>query len=191
MIAARVPDEPRVFSLVESDLLTITFEWEMPYSGGSPIRFYKIFWDSGTGTDSFDAYAVTVNPDTNFIVDNSLTTGKFYQFKLVTVNDVGDSIQSEAVTFVAAAKPGAPSKPYSVATQTNSITVEWSPAPENGTPILQYDVYQSPNNDNVFEYVGSVSDGSTQLTSTGLIIGNNYIYKVLAINAAGSGPFSE
>ena len=75
MIAARVPDEPRVFSLVESDLFTITFEWEMPYSGGSPIRFYKIFWDSGTGTDSFDAYAVTVNPDTNFIVDNSLTTG--------------------------------------------------------------------------------------------------------------------
>lgn len=92
---------------------------------------------------------------------------------------------------MAAAKPGAPSKPYSVATQTNSITVEWSPAPENGTPILQYDVYQSPNNDNVFEYVGSVSDGSTQLTSTGLIIGNNYIYKVLAINAAGSGPYSE
>ncbi len=92
MIAARVPDPPTEFSLTTSSSSTIEFSWNLPYSGGSPITFFKIYWDAGDRSDTYSEYAFTNNPDTNFIVDSGLTQGEFYAFKLVTVNAVGDSV---------------------------------------------------------------------------------------------------
>jgi hypothetical protein len=78
VIAARLPDEPREFSLVESTQSTIFISWLEPYDGGSPVTYYKIYWDGGDGTDLFTVYAFTVDPDTNFIVDDGLIPGNFY-----------------------------------------------------------------------------------------------------------------
>ena len=52
----------------------------------------------------------------------------------------------------------------------------------NGTPILSYDVFSSANS-GPSSKVGSSATNSFQ--STGLSIGNNYLFSVQAINAAG------
>jgi len=45
VIAARTPDAPENLSLVSASPESISFTWSVPYDGGSPILFYKIFWD--------------------------------------------------------------------------------------------------------------------------------------------------
>jgi hypothetical protein len=116
VIAARVPDEPTEFTLIESTTTTIEFSWNLPYEGGSDITYFKIYWDSGDRTDTYTVHAFTVDPDTVFIVDIGLTAGEYYAFKLISVNAVGDSVMSESFTYVAASVPGQPGKPYMTST---------------------------------------------------------------------------
>jgi hypothetical protein len=89
-VAARAPDAPTTFTLLSSTASTINFSWIAPYNGGTPITYYKIYWDSGTGTSTFTEYAFTVNPTNSFLVNSGLTAGTFYQFKVAAVNLVGD-----------------------------------------------------------------------------------------------------
>jgi fibronectin type III domain-containing protein 3 len=78
VVAATVPDVPSEFSLLASSPTTINFEWTAPYDGGSPITYYKVYWDDARETAVFSLLAFTVGPDTNFIINSGLTTGLFY-----------------------------------------------------------------------------------------------------------------
>jgi predicted phage tail protein len=90
VIAARAADEPTSMTLISSTESTITFYWNEPYDGGSPITYYKVYWDDGL-QGAFTLYAFTVDPDNNFVVNDGLTAGVYYSFKVVSVNLVGES----------------------------------------------------------------------------------------------------
>ena len=105
MIAARVPDAPADFTLLSSTATTIEFEWATPYNGGSEILYYKVYWDNGDGLSVFSHLAYTFGPDTNFIVNSGLTSGVFYQFKVLAVNGVGESPSSNAENYISADGP--------------------------------------------------------------------------------------
>ena len=108
MIAAKVADPPTDFSLISSSATTINFGWTPAYNGGTPITHYKIFWDAGSGSGVFTQLAFTNSPTSSFLVNNGLTSGTFYNFKVVAVNVVGDSVQSNAVKYIAASVPSVP-----------------------------------------------------------------------------------
>lgn len=78
--SARTPDPPTNLATVSSSSTHITFNWVIPYNGGSPITFYQIFWDKGNGGlfSTFTELAVTINPDNEFILDYGLTPGNVY-----------------------------------------------------------------------------------------------------------------
>lgn len=77
VIAARTPDAPQNLSLLSASPESISFTWSVPYDGGSPIQFYKIFWDQGLGsqTSDFVNLAFTEGADNTFTIDHSLTPG--------------------------------------------------------------------------------------------------------------------
>jgi hypothetical protein len=145
VIAAKVADPPTDFSLISSSATTINFGWTPAYNGGTPITHYKIFWDAGSGSGVFTQLAFTNSPTSSFLVNNGLTSGTFYNFKVVAVNVVGDSVQSNAVKYIAASVPSVPGKPYSTSTSTSSIGIAWTAALENGSTISLYNVYSSVN----------------------------------------------
>jgi hypothetical protein len=93
-----------------------------------------------------------------------------------------------AVTYVAASLPGAPGLPAMTSRTATEISIQWPSALENGSIVYRYDVYEAANIDLAFELVGS--SPSADFVSTGLTPGNNYRYKVKAVNYAGIGPFS-
>lgn len=190
VIAARVPDAPdfELIALLESSLSTIRFSWAEPYDGGSPVTHSQIWWDRGDRNEVFTAYAFTVDPDTEFLVEDGLTAGVFYAFKIASVNAVGISELSEAVTFVAASLPGAPGIPSLLTRSEVEITIQWPTGDENGSTVYKYQVFEAPNTETTFTYVGESM--SLLFTSTDLVPGNNYRYKVKAVNYAGIGPFS-
>lgn len=134
-----------MFNLISSTATTINFDWTPGYNGGTPITFYKIYWDAGSGSGVFSEYAFTNSPTNSFLVNSGLTSGIFYSFKIVTVNVVGDSLLSDAVTYIAASVPTVPGKPYKTSTSTTSIGIAWTASLENGSTILKYNVYSSVN----------------------------------------------
>ena len=144
-IAAKKADPPTVFNLISSTATTIEFGWTPAYNGGTPITYYKIYWDAGSGSGVYSEYAFTSNPVSSFIVNSGLASGTFYSFKVSAVNVVGDSSLSNAVTYIAASVPSIPGKPYSTSTSTSSIGIAWSASLENGSTIIEYKVYSSVN----------------------------------------------
>jgi hypothetical protein len=70
-----------------------------------------VFWDDARGTSTFSLLAFTVGPDTNFVINSGLTTGLFYQFKVMAVNAVGESELSDSFSYIAADVPGKPGTP--------------------------------------------------------------------------------
>lgn len=131
--------------MISSSANTIEFGWTPAYNGGTPITFYKIYWDKGSGSGVFAEYAFTNDPINSFLVNNGLSSGTFYSFKVVAVNEVGDSSQSNAVTYIAASVPSVPGKPSSTSTSTTSIGIAWTASLENGSTIQKYKVYSSVN----------------------------------------------
>lgn len=134
-IAAKRASPPTTFNLISSSGSTIHFGWTPEYNGGTPLLYYKIYWDSGSGSGVYSEYAFTNTPINQFVVNNQLTSGTFYSFKVSAVNVVGDSAQSVAVTYIAASVPSIPGKPYSTSTSKTSIGIAWAAALENGSTI--------------------------------------------------------
>lgn len=168
VIAARVPTTPSVFSLLSSDSSQISFQWQEPYSGGSPITHYKVWWDNASGSE-FTLYAFTVGPDNTFEVNTGLIPGQSYSFKVIAVNLVGESLISDSASYIAAAVPGQPGKPYWIQRDVSSILLEWTASETNGDPIHYYNVYSSVNT-GLFSLLDQTS--SNQYLAEGLSTGN-------------------
>ncbi|MGY1735222.1 S8 family serine peptidase [Geodermatophilus sp. SYSU D00684] len=88
------------------------------------------------------------------------------------------------VTPTGATRPGAPT---GVTTRAGDgrVTVSWSPAADNGSPVTGYTVLVSPGGATV------TTTGATTATVTGLANGSGYAFTVTATNAVGTGPASE
>jgi predicted phage tail protein len=107
---------------------------------------------------------------------------------VVAVNEVGDSEMSASFSYIAAHVPSQPGTPYSTATTVSQINIAWTASEDNGSPITHYNIYSSENSgaDNL---IGTAT--SNLFSSSGLSMGSNYKFKVMAVNAAGQGPLSE
>lgn len=117
--------------------------WEEPYDGGSPIIYYKVY--QSNQNQQFVLYAFTIGPDNIFLVNNGLTSGELYSFKVIAVNVVGESLLSGAFTYIAAATPGTPGQPYWVSRSSTTIDLEWQGAEPYGSEIQFYNIYASVN----------------------------------------------
>lgn len=75
--AARAPDAPTNVVTISASDSHIEFTWTIPYDGGSPITYYQIFWDEGSGlaAETFEELALTTDDDNIFTLDHSLTPG--------------------------------------------------------------------------------------------------------------------
>ena len=70
-------------------------------TGGIPIIDYKVLWDYGQGGD-FVEIVDTTTGDKLYTKDEDIVEGTTYQFKVVSVNAVGESGPSGALSVIAA-----------------------------------------------------------------------------------------
>jgi len=81
--------------MVSQDPTYISFSWFAPYDQYSLIQDYKVYWDSGTGSNVFTVLATSTQKLTLWTKDNSemplLVPGGYYQFKVSAVNLIGES----------------------------------------------------------------------------------------------------
>jgi fibronectin type 3 domain-containing protein len=164
---------------------SINLTWSPPASnGGSPITGYIIY--RGTAPGSETLYK-TVGTVTTYL-DQSVTSGTTYYYKIEAVNAVGPgnlSAETSASTITT------PSQPTNlIATPgVNNITLTWSP-PSNtgGATITSYQIFRGTISG---QEVMIASTTLTTYTDTGLASGTPYYYYVVAVNSAGPGAQSQ
>lgn len=177
----------------------ITIVWDLPDSDGdSEILNYEVWWDDGAEDGNFVIIASSTGNALTFTTSTSLVTGNSYSFLIRAVNAVGASAYSDQATVIAGTIPGKNPTPIKFSASTESIEIRWSEASDGGSIITDYNVFWDNGVDSsTFVLKGSTGgyltftvplDGDS---TTVLIAGRTYSFKVSAVNGVGEGPQSD
>uniref|UniRef100_A0A915KJE1 Twitchin n=1 Tax=Romanomermis culicivorax TaxID=13658 RepID=A0A915KJE1_ROMCU len=168
-----------------------TLDWKPPKdNGGTEISHYVVEkMDTGRGTwQEVGIFGTDCHAKIG-----KLNPNKEYKFRVKAVNLQGESKPLESDTMVAKNEfdePDAPEKPEVVDWDRDRIDIKWQ-APKNngGSPITHYEIERkekgSPN------WVPCGKSAGTNFSATGLREGQEYEFRVIAVNAAGPSAPSE
>ncbi|UFU01738.1 Ig-like domain-containing protein [Ruania suaedae] len=163
-----VPEAPSIPLVEEVANREVTLSWTAPQDNGAPITGYTV--SHGGGSQACATTTCTIT---------GLTNGTTYTFTVLATNAVGDSPESaasaEATPDVRPEAPGAPTVEFG----DGELSLDWSEPANEGTPISSYDVQISPSGG-----AGQQSVTGTEMVWTGLTNGQNYTFRVRALNDA-------
>jgi fibronectin type 3 domain-containing protein len=174
-----VPNAPNGLIATSGDA-QVTLYWNAPFSGGRPIDYYIVYQDSVVLLD---------HPTGLMMIITDLNNGQEYNFTVAAHNLAGIGPYSEPESATPISEPDPPVG--LIATPSNAqVTLIWGAPPDfGGSPITNYKIYR-----------GSTSEGEKLLTTltnvltytdSGLTNGEEYWYKVSAVNAIGEGALSN
>ncbi len=125
IMAAAIPDAPTSIAKVSQSATSISISWVAPYSGGTPITTYKIWWDDGLGgaSSTFVQKVGSTGLVTTYTLNSGVVTDKVYQIAVRAANAIGDGPLSSSISIRAASIPDAPSSPTKLASTTSSISI--------------------------------------------------------------------
>lgn len=148
----------------------VDLTWLAPSDGGSAITGYDVYQDGAF---------IANTPTVNYTV-TGLTNDVSYAFKVVAVNSIGDSLDSNTVNITPTLATTAPLGITTLAGTTGDTetVLSWIAPSDGNATITGYNVYQ----DTVL--VGSLVAGSPQ-TITGLTNDTAYDFDVRAVNSVG------
>lgn len=89
--------------------------------------------------------------------------------------------------------PSAPIGPLEISNVTESTAdLEWKvPKSDGGTPIINYIIESKTLTRNSWSKCGTVDGKTLTFTTTKLLEGTEYLFRVTAVNAEGQGPYLE
>ena len=168
----------------------ISVTWSAPISnGGSALTDYTVQYSSNSG-GTWTTFADGVSTATSTTV-TGLSAGTSYTFRVLAKNAIGDGPYSAASAAVSAATtPDAPTTV--VATQgVGQMGVTWSaPVNNGGSAITDYAVQYSSDSGSNWSTFADGTSTSTSTTVTGLANNTSYIFRIAAVNIAGTGSYS-
>src|SRR2546426_359209 len=178
------PQPPTGLTATAASSSQISLSWTAPTdNGGSPITGYKIYRFTSSGTDTAYVNLGNVNSYTNTIV----TPGVTYFYKEAAINALGVSPQSNEASATAITVPTAPQNLQATAGTTN-VTLSWNtPSNNGGSAITGYKIERSTNSGSTWSVlVSNTGSTGTTYSNTGLSPDTTYLYRVSAINSAGT-----
>lgn len=113
-VCADIPDPPTAPILEGTTSTSISVSWNEPVNnGGSPVSGYRLYMNDLLADDVFNLIYDGANyPASLSFTVEGLTPGKYYRFKVSSMNKNGESAPSIEAKFLAADFPAAPSQPY-------------------------------------------------------------------------------
>ena len=164
----------------------VHLNWDAPVSGDRATGY--TVQQSTDGTNFADSTTATVTGTTAMVT--GLTNGQTYHFRVLATNAVGNSAPSNVDTIIPTATPTVPEQVTGLTTTEGDgeVTLSWTQPHDGGSAIIAYTIEYSDDAGNTFT---TVTVTGTTATITGLTNGQNYIFRVLATNAEGTGPVSN
>jgi titin len=180
---------PTNLTLTNPTPTTARFVWTAPNNGGDPNMTYTL--QRSTDNVNWTSYLPS---STNTIDDNNLSYGQLYYWRVNSVTSAGIGGTSNTVSYTTPNLPSAPTSLTAALTgTTNSASVlNWgAPTNTSGYSIIGYQIERNANSAGWIVLVADTSNSGTVYTNTGLTAGTNYVYRISAITAVGTGPVSN
>ena len=189
--APTVPAAPTGLTPTAGDA-QVSLAWTAASDGGAPISDYVV--EFRTGANPFTTFADGVSTSTSAIV-TGLTNAVSYDFRVSAVNSVGTSLPStiaSSTPFGTSTVPDAPTALTATAGDAH-ISLSWNASSsDGGSPITGYNIYRgTTSGGEIVIPISTVDSSITTYDDIGLTNGQQYFYKVSAINSIGSSSASN
>ncbi|RMB92089.1 hypothetical protein DUI87_31618 [Hirundo rustica rustica] len=165
------PDRPTISTASES---SVYVTWIPRANGGSPITAFKVEYKRLGRNSDWLVAAGNISPSKLSVEVRNLEPGEMYRFRVIAVNNYGESPRSAAsrpyqvagFTGRFSSRPIAgPHIAYTEAVSDTQIMLKWTyiTSSNNNTPIQGFYIYYRPtDSDNDSDYKRDIVDGTKQ-----------------------------
>jgi hypothetical protein len=127
-----------------SSTTQIALTWTVPALNSGLAVGYKVFRNDGSGTSISTTPDATcgmeANPAPQRCTIMGLTISQEYTFQMLTINEIGEGLNSNLVILKAATRPDAIDTPLnSASADTPALTFTWNAPVSNGATIYNYE----------------------------------------------------
>ncbi|XP_037071181.1 LOW QUALITY PROTEIN: twitchin-like [Pollicipes pollicipes] len=184
------PQGPLQYANVTKSCCTLS--WKPPKdNGGSEITHYTV---EKMDADTFRWVPVGDSPKCQLKADH-LIENHDYKFRVCAVNRSGQSQPLTGTESITAKdpfkKPDKPGQPQPTDWDKDHVDLEWTaPKEDGGSPVAKYIIEKKPKF-GVWEKAAEVPGDQTRGTAPDLTEGEEYQFRVIAVNEAGPGEPSE
>ena len=170
----------------------VALAWSAPSdSGGSAVTGYRVEQSADGGSDWSTVVADTGSTSTNYTV-TGLANGSMYAFRVAAVNVAGTGGTSSTASETPRTTPGRPIGVVPEDGDAQSALTWTAPTSAGGAAVTGYLVEQSSDGGTTWStVVADTGSTSTAYTVTSLANGTGYLFRVSAVNAAGTGSASS
>ncbi len=169
----------------------VALSWTEPVSnGGALITDYAIEYSSNGGS-TWVSFTDGVSATASAVV-TGLANGTEYVFQVAAINAAGTgSFSTASLEVTPYTAPGAPTSVSGTAGD-EQVSLSWTaPSNDGGSAITDYVIQYSSNSGTDWTTFSDGTSTSTNTTVTGLTNGTAYIFKVAAVNSAGTGSYAQ
>ena len=173
---------------------SVTLSWDDP--GNDTITGYRVLRQDldGSDPDSLNTVVDDTASSANSYTDTTVFAGQRYAYRVVALNDHGASEQSDALHVET--PPNLPARPTGLSASEvahDSVTLSWDDPDDRsitGYRVLRRDVANDAPG--VFTtIVESTGSPAVAYVDDSVAAETSYVYRVVAINAAGESPQSS
>jgi len=159
---------------------------------GSSITNYKYAYSSDNGSTYTEFAALDPVDTTSPVVISGLTGSTTYLIKLRAVSDLGDSVDSSAVSVTTLTGPSAPTS-LSATGFYLAAQISFTPGADGGSAITNYEYALSTNSGATYGSFTALNpaDASSPIDIVGLANNTTYSIKIRAVSTAGTGTESS
>ncbi len=188
--AATAPGAPTGLTATADGQTIINLRWTAPTNtGGSDIIGYRVEW-SANGTDGWTNVSPAHRGTTTMYAHTGLPRGTTRHYRVRAINREGNGAWSSIAMATTVTVPGPPRNLTATARGVAAIELTWAaPTSNGGSAITGYSIQVSSDGSAWAELVATQTQ--TTYTHTGLSPSATRHYRVHAINAAGSGAWSN
>lgn len=164
--------------------------WDPPVDlGGGTLTGYRIDYRVA-GTAQWKVYAASTGTSATRYDVTDLANGTSYEFRVAAITSTfGVGFFSQTVAATPFTVPDRPTNVQAVAGNATA-TITWTaPGTDNGRRVVGYRI-EAASGTGWYDVVTNTGSTATTYAASGLTNGTTYLFRVSAINAAGTGPAS-
>ena len=185
-----VPSAPTDLTATPVSDTQINLSWTTPTDGGSPLTGYKLQWNKA-GQTAFGQEVTGIGSSATSYEHTGLERGTVYSYRLIALNNIGESAPSNQASEPTHDVPAAPTGLTATPVSDTQINLRWeAPTNTGGAPITGYQLQVSEDGVS-FNDLHRTNGTTLSYQHGGLSGGATRHYQVAAINSAGSGTYAS
>uniref|UniRef100_A0A3B3CXI2 Myomesin 1b n=1 Tax=Oryzias melastigma TaxID=30732 RepID=A0A3B3CXI2_ORYME len=183
-----VPGRPLDLQVTEATKNYVVLSWKPPGEKGLEGVMYYVE-KCVVGTDSWQRVNTELPVKSPRFALFDLAEGKSYHFRVRCCNAAGVGEPSEPTEATTVDIPSAPGKVVPTRNTDTSVVVSWE-ASSDAKELVGYYIEASILDSGVWEPCNNKPVKATRFVCHGLVTGEQYVFRVRAVNAAGLSQFS-